>query len=78
MSTGRIEILVEPFKEGDPGPHVLAVLKVLDDDRFEVEMGPFSTIAEGSLDELRAVVGQIHDAGFGAGATSIQTRLERL
>ena len=26
MSNARMEILVEPFKENDPGPHVTAVI----------------------------------------------------
>ena len=78
MSTGRIEVLVEPFKEDDPGPHVMAVVDVLERAGFGVDMGPFSTVAEGSLDELVAVVQTLVASGFEAGATSIQTRVERL
>jgi len=76
--SGRVEVLVEPFKEDDPGPHVMAVVKLLKDAGLQVDMGPFSTIAEGPLDELIAIIEPLAAAGFAAGATSIQTRLERL
>ena len=75
MATGVLEILVEPFKENDPGPHVKAVLNVLAESGFTIDMGPFSTVVEGDLDRLIVVVEQLVSAGFQAGATSIQTRI---
>lgn len=75
MATGVLEILVEPFKENDPGPHVKAVLDVLTENDFTIDMGPFSTMVEGDLDRLIGIVEQLVSAGFEAGATSIQTRI---
>jgi len=77
MSSGRLEVLVEPFKDDDPGPHVMAVIDLLTSEGFVVDMGPFSTTVEGPLDDLVAIVPTITSAGFEAGATSIQVRLER-
>ena len=78
MAKGRIEVLVEPFKEGDPGPHVLAVVAALEEAGLTVDMGPFATIAEGDLDTLVESVGHITHVALEAGASSLQTRLERL
>ena len=76
MTPGRLEILVEPFKENDPGPHVAAVLDTLTAAGFSVDMGPFSTTVDGHLDELVGVLQTVLKAGFDAGATSIQARVE--
>ncbi len=78
VSKGRIEVLVEPFKEGEPGPHVMAVVDILKESGLTVDMGPFATIAEGDLDVLVEVIGRITPMAIEEGATSLQTRLERL
>ena len=76
MTSGRLELLVEPFKENEPGPHVVAVITELEGRGFTVDMGPFSTTVDGNIDELIAAVEPVLRAAFEAGATSIQTRLE--
>lgn len=76
MRAARLEILVEPFKVNDPGPHVHAALQVLSGAGLKYDMGPFSTTVDGSMDELVAVVEPLLRAGFEAGASNIQTRLE--
>lgn len=75
---GRLEVLVEPFRENEPGPHVVAVLDLLRGAGLDVDMGPFSTTAEGPLDVLTPLVSELLAAGFAAGATSIQARVERI
>ncbi len=77
MPRGRLEILVEPFKENAPGPHVHAVLDIVRARGLAPDMGPFSTTVDGDLDELVDLTADLLRAGFGAGASSIQTRLER-
>lgn len=77
MSAAQLEILVEPFKANDPGPHVLAALQVASDAGLDHEMGPFSTTVVGTVEELLGIVEPLLRAGFDAGASSIQTRLER-
>ncbi len=54
----------------------MAVFERLSQSGFVVDMGPFSTTASGELDELVASLGDVVAAGFAAGATSIQTRIE--
>jgi uncharacterized protein YqgV (UPF0045/DUF77 family) len=78
MQLGRLELLVEPFKENEPGPHVDAVLKVLERRGFSVDMGPFSSTVEGDINDLLHAVQELLAAGFDAGATKISTQLERL
>lgn len=77
MSPSRLEILVEPFRESDPGPHVTAVLDVLTQRGFVVDMGPFSSSVEGELIDLVGALEELCTAGFNAGATNIQTRITR-
>lgn len=77
MALARLEFLVEPFKEGEPGPHVDAVVRVLEDAGLVVEMGPFSTTVDGDLDVLVDVIRDVLRAGFEAGATRIRTGLEQ-
>ena len=77
MTTGRLEILVEPFRENDPGPHVAAALAAVRAADLEYDMGPFSTTVDGDIEQLYAVIGPLMRAGMEAGASSIQTRLER-
>ncbi len=76
MSDVRMEILVEPFKENDPGPHVTAVVDAARATGLDVDMGPFATTVSGGLDEILAASSTMMRAGFEAGATSIQLRVE--
>lgn len=69
-------MLVEPFRENDPGPHVLAVVDAASAAGLDVDMGPFATTVDADLDVLLDAAGGLLRAGFGAGATSIQLRLE--
>lgn len=75
MANGRLEFLVEPFRENDPGPHVVAVMGVISDAGLTADMGPFSTTVDGHLDALIALLEPLYAAGFTNGATSIQARL---
>lgn len=77
MSNVRIEVLVEPFKESEPGPHVAAAVDALNAAGLDPEMGPFATTAEGELDDVLAAATALLKDGFGAGASAIQLRVER-
>lgn len=72
----RMEILVEPFRENDPGPHVTAVVDAARATGLDVDMGPFATTVSGELAEVIAASSAMMSAGFEAGATAIQLRLE--
>jgi uncharacterized protein YqgV (UPF0045/DUF77 family) len=77
MSTTHLEVLVEPFKENEPGPHVSAAVDALSASGLEPDMGPFATTADGELDDVLIAVTALLRASFDAGATAIQLRLER-
>lgn len=78
VTAARLEMLVEPFRESEPGPHVLAAIDAGRDAGLAIEMGPFASIAEGDLDSLVAAAEDMLRAGFAAGATSVQLHIERL
>jgi uncharacterized protein YqgV (UPF0045/DUF77 family) len=76
-----VEFTVEPFVEGDPGPHVRAALAAAEDAAartgLRVEFGPFGTSITGAgravLDALDAVV----RAAVTAGATRVSLQVSR-
>lgn len=76
MAEARLEILVEPFRENDPGPHVHAVLSALTRAGLEPDMGPFATTAQGDTDSIAAVLAEVVRTGVASGATAIQLRIE--
>lgn len=77
VDAGRLELLIEPFKENAPGPHVTAVMDMLAEHDVAVDMGPFSTTVDGELGQLSDLAPAIYRTAFDAGATSVQMRLER-
>lgn len=78
MADARLEILVQPFKENDPGPHVTAVVDAAISAGLEVDMGPFASVVESDLASLIDGAAAMLRAGFAAGATSIQLRVDVL
>lgn len=77
MASAHIEILVEPFKENQPGTHVVAAIDVFEAAGLVVEMGPFATMVDGDLDVVIEAVRQALTASFASGAERIQMTLER-
>ena len=73
----RLEVLVEPFRENDPGPHVNAAIAAIGEAGMQPDMGPFATTAEGDLDQAIAAITELVRAGFDHGADAIQIRVER-
>lgn len=76
MTAAHLEILVEPFRENDPGPHVAAVIDTATAAGLEPDMGPFATSIEGDVDQLAGAVADMIRAGFANGATALQIRIE--
>jgi uncharacterized protein YqgV (UPF0045/DUF77 family) len=74
----RAEVLVEPFRENDPGPHVVAAIDVLKDAGLAPDMGPFATETEGDLAVTIDAVARLLRASFEAGADAVQVRVERV
>ncbi|MDH3293149.1 MAG: thiamine-binding protein [Acidimicrobiia bacterium] len=78
MTGARLEVLVEPFRENDPGPHVVAAVGAMGDAGLNPDMGPFATTAEGDLDVVISTVSTLLRAAFDEGATSVQVRVDRV
>ncbi len=75
MAGSQLEVLVQPFKENDPGPHVLAAVEALEAAGLSPDMGPFATTAEGDLEVVIDTVATMLRAAFAHGATSVQLHL---
>ena len=69
----RAEFTVEPFEEGNPGPHVQAAIAAATP--LVADVGPFGTVVEGTIDEVLAAVDTITRAAMDAGATRVSLNL---
>lgn len=71
----HVELLVEPFQEGRPGPHVVAALEALKAAGLEVELGPFASTSVGDLADVATALAEVVIASMGAGATRIAVQV---
>ena len=67
------EFTVEPFEEGNPGPHVEAAINALGPN--EADIGPFGTAVEGPLDQVLSVAASGIRAAMEAGATRVSVNM---
>jgi uncharacterized protein YqgV (UPF0045/DUF77 family) len=73
-----VEFTIEPFVEGEPGPHVRAAVEAAEGSGLAVDFGPFGTSVSGGDDGavLDAVDGIVR-AAIAAGATRVSLQLAR-
>jgi hypothetical protein len=69
-------MLVEPFRESDPGPHVIAAIDAARAAGLEVDMDALATVVSGPIDELAVATATIIREAFQHGATAIQLHVE--
>ncbi len=69
----RAEFTVEPFEEGNPGPHVQAAIDALAP--LDPDIGPFGNAVEGSLDEVFSAMVNSIRAAMEAGATRVSLNM---
>ena len=74
----HVEFFVEPFVEGSPGPHVLAAVEAARAAGLAVELGPFASLATGSVAAVADAVRDVVAAAFEAGATRVQMQVDRV
>ncbi|HUF97465.1 MAG TPA: hypothetical protein VMM60_04995 [Ilumatobacter sp.] len=67
----RVEFTVEPFIEGQPGPHVVAPIEALTASGIEVEVGPFGSSCLVEATATADAVGIIVREAFARGATHV-------
>ncbi|MCU1395628.1 MAG: hypothetical protein JWM34_4056 [Ilumatobacteraceae bacterium] len=67
----QLEFTVEPFVEGQPGPHVTAAVGAVEAVGAVVEFGPFGTTCSISDESMPDVVAALVRAAFSNGATHV-------
>jgi uncharacterized protein YqgV (UPF0045/DUF77 family) len=72
-----VEFTVEPFVEGEPGPHVRAAVEAAERSGLAVDVGPFGTLVTGDDEAVLAVVDDVVRAAVGAGASRVSLQVVR-
>ena len=70
-----MEFTIEPFVDGEPGPHVLAAIEEIRAAGLDHEMGPFGTTVRGEAPAVIAAVARALDSAVAAGATRVSLQL---
>jgi uncharacterized protein YqgV (UPF0045/DUF77 family) len=73
-----VEITIEPFVEGNPGPHVIAGIDAARASGAAVEVGPFGTTAVGERDVMLNAIHSLCRDATAAGAKRISLQLSVL
>jgi uncharacterized protein YqgV (UPF0045/DUF77 family) len=66
-----LEFTIEPFVEGNPGPHVRAAIEAVGALGVEVEVGPFGTSCTAGTDVIASLVAEVTRAALEHGATHV-------
>ena len=72
-----VEFTIEPFVEGEPGPHVRAAVDAARRSGLTVDFGPFGTSVSGEDGPVLDAVDGILRAATAAGATRVSLQLAR-
>ena len=75
MMSTVAEFTIEPFVEGDPGPHVRAAVAVAETAGLAVDVGPFGTAIEGESADVLNAVDAVVRAAVANGATRVSLQL---
>lgn len=73
-----LEFTIEPFREGNPGPHVTAAIAAAEAFGVTVEFGPFGSSCTVSQAQVAEVSGAIVAQAFANGATHVSLHAERI
>ncbi|MEN9802113.1 MAG: hypothetical protein RLZ37_1238 [Actinomycetota bacterium] len=74
----RAEFTVEPFIEGQPGPHVRAAIAAVEACGFIVEFGPFATSFSGDESSVASAIEALIRDAYEKGATRVAIHVERI
>ncbi|MBT8241048.1 MAG: thiamine-binding protein [Acidimicrobiia bacterium] len=74
-----VDFLVEPFLEGELGPHVKAAIDAFGEAGFSVEVGPFGNTVSGEATRLASAIESALRRSIEAGALrlTVDFRIER-
>jgi uncharacterized protein YqgV (UPF0045/DUF77 family) len=73
----QLEFTVEPFVEGQPGPHVTAAVRAAEAVGGSVEFGPFGSTCHASVDTMPQVISELVRAAFANGASHVTMHVAR-
>jgi uncharacterized protein YqgV (UPF0045/DUF77 family) len=74
----ELEFTIEPFVEGQPGPHVTAAVDAAAAAGVDVEFGPFGSTCRADDALMPDVVAAITRAAFAHGATHVSLHIARV
>jgi uncharacterized protein YqgV (UPF0045/DUF77 family) len=72
-----VEFTVEPFADGEPGPHVTAAVAAVQAFGVQVDFGPFGSMFWSTLDQVPEIVKSLVTAAYANGATHVNVHLAR-
>lgn len=75
MARCRAEFIVEPFEEGQPGPHVAAAIAAAQAAGLTPDVGPFGTSVEGDAATVIPAIQGVVDDSLAAGATRVSIQI---
>ena len=71
----KAEFTIEPFMEGDPGPHVKETIYVAKQSGLNVEIGPFGTTVIGEQETVFELVSELVKTAMDNGASRISLQV---
>ena len=71
----KAEFTIEPFIEGDPGPHVRETIAVAKQSGLNVEIGPFGTTVIGEQETVFELVSELVKTAMDNGASRISLQV---
>lgn len=71
----HLEFTIEPFVEGQPGPHVTAAISAAEDLGATIDFGPFATICTVPTTLVADLVAAVTRAALEHGATHISLHI---
>lgn len=72
-----VEFTIEPFVEGDPGPHVTSAVAAVEAHGIAVDFGPFGSLFSVDDETLPIVVADLLRVAYGNGATFVNVSVSR-
>lgn len=75
MARCSAEFLVEPFREGEQGPHVSAAIEAVESAGLTAEIGPFGTGIAGDLESVARALDAAISAALANGATRVSVTM---
>lgn len=77
MSLLVVEFTVEPFVEGQPGPHVTQAVAAVEHHGVAVDFGPFGSTFTIDESAMPTVIGDMMRAAYANGATFVSVSVAR-